>query len=234
MSTRGATAAAAKAAKEAVVKLLFRPRDAKLYGKAVLDPSPTTRIPTVYKNVLDPAIYSYSDLRRAYLARVKELHPDRYHTAASRGVNGSTDDASHERKINFDDSSNLGKADRDQFQSLQDAWTHYETLAKRMRRVDNGGADSSFTLFGVGCSFSDDENERNYRTEIMDQAGRGWFSAGGLTSGLESENNSKSNTGNRQGASLLTMEEFDKHHHHNNNNYNHSTRFGLCQCGLVF
>ena len=62
---------------------------------------------------------------------------------------------------------------------LQDAWMDYETLAKVMKKVDNKGADASFTLFGVGCSFSDNDQERERRNEIMDQAGRGWFSAGG-------------------------------------------------------
>ena len=37
-------------------------------------------------------------------------------------------------------------------------------------------------MFGVGCSFADSAQERDYRNEIMDQACRGWFSSGALQS----------------------------------------------------
>jgi hypothetical protein len=36
-------------------------------------------------------------------------------------------------------------------------------------------------MFGVGCSFSDNEQEKELRSKIMDEASRGWFSAGQLS-----------------------------------------------------
>ena len=46
---------------------------------------------------------------------------------------------------------------------------------------DDDEYDNDFTLFGVGCSFSDSPQERKLRDEIMDQACRGWFPSGTLT-----------------------------------------------------
>ena len=56
------------------------------------------------------------------------------------------------------------------FNELQEAWDNYENLAKMMRKATNGDeADANFTLFGVGCSFSDSPAERALRDEIMEQ-----------------------------------------------------------------
>ena len=52
------------------------------------------------------------------------------------------------------------------------------------RQVIKLSVQNNFTMFGVGCSFSDSPTEQMHRTEIMDQASRGWFSSGQL-----SENN---------------------------------------------
>jgi hypothetical protein len=38
--------------------------------------------------------------------------------------------------------------------------------------------DANFTLFGVGCSFADNDQERQLRIQIMDQAARGWLTCG--------------------------------------------------------
>jgi hypothetical protein len=113
---------------------------------------------------LDHSIYKYSDLRTAYLERMHELHPDKY----------ETDNQQHHSML------------KNQFVQLKEAWNRYEEVAKMMKRVDGDSTAANFTRFGVGCSFSDNETERAERTEIMDQAGRGWFSAGALPCGQTS------------------------------------------------
>lgn len=131
---------------------------------------------------LDPSTYSYGELRSAYLDKIKDLHPD---TNQSKSTN-------HQHL-------------RMEFQSLQDAWSDYNSLATKMKRVDGGHEESDFTMFGVGCSFSDSEQEREWRIEIMDQASRGWFSAGALPS------KSESTFVRQRHHSLLTMDEFEEH-----------------------
>eukprot|EP00980_Cylindrotheca_fusiformis_P008895 scaffold1900_cov123-Cylindrotheca_fusiformis.AAC.21 len=104
---------------------------------------------------LDSAAYSHSELKRAYFSRLQEIHPDKNKTLES----------------------SVGEEAKKQFHALQEAWDQYEDLAKAMERVQSKG-QTNFTKFGVGCSFSDNEQERALRAEIMDQAGRGWFSSG--------------------------------------------------------
>lgn len=41
--------------------------------------------------------------------------------------------------------------------------------------------NNNFTMFGVGCSFSDTPIEREKRNEIMDQASKGWFPSASLS-----------------------------------------------------
>lgn len=48
-----------------------------------------------------------------------------------------------------------------------------------MKNVKGGEKEeANFTMFGVGCSFSDSPEEQQRRAEITDQACRGWFSGG--------------------------------------------------------
>ena len=104
---------------------------------------------------LDASLYSFSDLRKAYLERIQEIHPDKIYK--------DTEDVDELRY---------------RFQELQQAWEQYEDLAKNMRAVGNGAEDANFTMFGVGCSFSDTEEERELRNEITEQACKGWLSSG--------------------------------------------------------
>ena len=60
-----------------------------------------------------------------------------------------------------------------------------------MKVVHGDGAAANFTQFGVGCSFSDSEEERALRTEITDQACRGWFSSGLVSAGSNDDDKSK-------------------------------------------
>jgi DnaJ-class molecular chaperone len=116
---------------------------------------------------LDSASYSYADLKRAYFSKLQEIHPDKNKAATS-----------------------LGSDSKQHFHDLQKTWEQYSDMAKAMEKVQSNG-QGDFTKFGVGCSFSDNDIEKELRTEIMDQACRGWFSSGELpASNHESTNSS--------------------------------------------
>jgi hypothetical protein len=145
--TRAVSATTSRRAKQELVRLLFGEQYAR-------------KGPEAHRK-LDHSIYSYKELRKAYLGRLQEIHPDKN---KSKGLE------SH----HIEDS-------KRSFNELQEAWDIYENLAKMMRKVTKGDeADANFTLFGVGCSFADSPTERALREEIMDQACRGWFSSGAL------------------------------------------------------
>ena len=147
-STRAASAASSRRAKQKLVQLLFGPQYSGKGREA-------------HKR-LDHASYSFADLKTAFLQRVHDIHPDK---------------RAHKQKGVEDDCG----AGHEEFVSLQEAWTDYEKMAKMMTRVGSGSSDANFTLFGVGCSFSDSPDEQRKRSEIMDQAGRGWLTAGVLS-----------------------------------------------------
>jgi DnaJ-class molecular chaperone len=152
MSTRIAGSSSHRA-KQQVVKLLF---GAKYSGQGANA-----------HRMLDHSIYSYTELKTAYLERVHKLHPDKNNHIHN-----------HKKK----------ESAKIKFVELKEAWQRYEELAKTMRRVEKGDNEaSSFTMFGVGCSFSDNDEERAQREEIMDQASRGWFSSGALGNGGDDE-----------------------------------------------
>lgn len=158
MSTRASSAAFNLQAKQELVKLLF---GQQYYRKG----------PMAHR-LLDHSIYSYEDLRSAYLRRVQEIHPDKHHQHVD----------SQNRLEN-----------QQQFIQLQQAWNRFEEIAKVMRTVDSGESKNrNFTLFGVGCSFADSEQERNLRSQFTDQACRGWFSAGALVQDAQVESSKDS------------------------------------------
>lgn len=146
--SRGASAALSRRVKQEVVRLLFGPSYA---GKG----------PDAHRK-LDHSIYTYDQLRKAYLERVQALHPDK--VAHKRSMELSSFE---EKKMKFVE--------------LQEAWTKYEEVAKMMKTVDNGAPEANFTLFGVGCSFADNDAERDWRADITEQASRGWFTSGLLS-----------------------------------------------------
>lgn len=151
MSTRAAAASSSRRAKKELVRLLFGPTYA---GKG----------PDAHRK-LDSASYSYSDLRKAYLERIHSIHPDKF---AHHGTKKESD--ALEQNIKGDLHS--------RFVALQDAWDCYEKVAKMINVAKDGKQEANFTMFGVGCSFSDSPEERALRSEITDQACRGWFSSG--------------------------------------------------------
>jgi len=145
MYSRAARATSSRRAKQELVRLLFGSKYSKSGPEA--------------HQKLDHSIYSYAELRSAYLERIQTIHPDKSHSSPQGGRE---------------------KTKRDEFVALQEAWRKYDDFAKMMRRVDGDEMEASFTLFGVGCSFADNEAERALREEITDQACRGWFSSGSL------------------------------------------------------
>jgi len=162
MSSRAATAASNRRVKQELVRLLF--------GKESSASTTTTKLtPKEFvcrSQTLDYAQYSYRDLRVAYLERLHALHPDKTkHNSAS-----SLDDNNATTYVSGHDS----------FVELQEAWDRYDQAAKMAQTVDADSVhkERNFTLFGVGCSFSDNDQEREWRSEITDQACRGWFSSG--------------------------------------------------------
>lgn len=160
-STRGAAASSSVRAKQLLVHHLFGQEQFRC-----------TPISSEAHRTLDHSHYTYSDLRQAYLQRVHQIHPDRYHTNNSN----EREHAKHE------------------FVKLQDAWALYESFAKELK---SGDVDASFTMFGVGCSFSDNDAERALRAEITDQACRGWFSSGALNAGGDDEKTASKQTTNK-------------------------------------
>jgi DnaJ-class molecular chaperone len=144
--TRAARAATSRQVKQELVRLLF--------GKQYARTGPEGH------QMLDYSMYAYGDLKKAYLERAQEIHPDKN---KSNNV--------------------VDKNSKHQFHELQDAWDKYEELAKAMKKVSSNtnGETPNFTMFGVGCSFADTEQERALRNEITDQACRGWFSSGSIS-----------------------------------------------------
>lgn len=182
--TRAARAASSRQVKQELTRLLFgKNRNTSGLAEA--------------SNKLDPTAYSYGDLKKAYLQRIHELHPDKNTTS------------------NLDAA--VKEAAKEEFRKLKDAWDRYEMLAKAMNKVHQNGEESSlsaeanFTMFGVGCSFSDNEEERELRNEIMDQACRGWFSAGSLTASTDDDDaNGRSDSFRRPKTPLIDNDLFEE------------------------
>jgi hypothetical protein len=189
MSTRAASATLTLRAKQHLIRVLFGSEPSKSIGVQRLRVQPDH----------DHSQYSYSDLRSAYLERLQKLHPDK-HQAMSLCSNGSgttsvnagaTRKQSTETSLNASDSADSNAAvsidsnATSRLIELLQAWNRYEATAKGSKRVGKAEntavvEEANFTMFGVGCSFSDTEQERELRTKIMDQASRGWLATGEL------------------------------------------------------
>lgn len=174
MSTRAASATLSLRAKQDLVRVLF---GAELSKKG----------PQAHR-LLDHSIYSYADLRSYYLEQIQKLHPDKQKSQQSplKVPHGDAGDDSERM--------DLTKTDVSRFVELQKTWKRYASVTKISKLLENGESrelEANFTMFGVGCSFSDNEEERELRTKIMDQASRGWFSAGGLG---DTENDERAKT----------------------------------------
>lgn len=133
--------------------------------------------------LLDFSIYSYDDLRKEYLKRLHLIHPDKHKIATAATTNVMTTSVRNNNSNNKNSHSNIEELKKE-FRELQSTWDKYEELTKSMMNSNNGTGrtEANFTKFGVGCSFSDSDEERALRDEITDQACRGWFSSGLITS----------------------------------------------------
>ena len=110
-----------------------------------------------------------------------------------------------------------------QFIDLKHAWEEYHASVRIIQRKKNDErtsnnmecptddefweVDDDFTMFGVGCSFADSEEERALRAVIMDQACQGWFSSGSLTGekALGYDDNANTATDSKQQQKFLSQ-----------------------------
>eukprot|EP00934_Nitzschia_sp_Nitz4_P006391 Nitzschia sp. Nitz4//scaffold128_size63911//49765//50352//NITZ4_006228-RA/size63911-processed-gene-0.120-mRNA-1//1//CDS//3329534859//6381//frame0 len=119
------------------------------------------------------AQWTFGELKKLYLGRLHEIHPDK--------LGGS-----FQPRDQID-------ALKAEFRELRDAWTNYERVA--LPTLGGGKEAASFTQFAVGCSFADNDQERDLRNEITDQACRGWFTSGLLAEESSSASSSSSGSG---------------------------------------
>ena len=168
-NSRAGALASSQLVKKRLVKILFH-KDNSRKGREA-------------HKKLDYASYSYDDLRKAYIQKVQLLHPD----TAKQTISTTTEQKIHDNLStsnsqwrDVQDSIDQSKKsnDHDEFIELQEAWNAYEKNAKSMKKGMRDKATSNFTMFGVGCSFSDNAEEQKLRADIMDQACRGWFTSG--------------------------------------------------------
>jgi len=169
MHSRAASAASSRRVRQELVRLLFGKESSSATSKEVCR-----------SRKLDHSIYTYTELRTAYLEKIQTLHPDKKYSVKDSGCSSYSTRHS-------------------EFVELQEAWDSYDKMAKISKTVDSEGIgkDRNFTLFGVGCSFSDTEAERNLRAEITDQACRGWLSAGSIVASSQHTNEEVSSSANR-------------------------------------
>ena len=255
--TRAARAALSRRVKNELVELLFETTPSIPKRPHPHHPSTTGRTSSLSHakqtaaatttTATTSSSYSYKELRKAYLQKLQQIHPDKVGGASSKqgtttvaaadaaasassastqvgtttaaaanaaaAADAAASSSSHAPHVDLNLNVNDAKL---KFQQLQSVWEQYEELVKDMQRVgrkrgnkrntstknlnryheaDDGGGDeyyeydddvignsvgemADFTQFGVGCSFSDSEQERQLRWEITDQACRGWFSSG--------------------------------------------------------
>jgi len=144
--------------------------------------------------------HSYSRLREVYLQKVHMMHPDKIAHHRNK-----------QQKLKEDgtlkNDNNTSKDDHLQFIELKHAWEEYNTSVRIVQRRNDESSnkqysgddfweeEDNFTMFGVGCSFADSEEERDLRNEIMEQACRGWLPSGSLSSHAGRENDDEEHDG---------------------------------------
>lgn len=163
-NSRAGALASSQLVKKRLVKILFH-KDNSRKGREA-------------HKKLDYASYSYDDLRKAYIQKVQLLHPDTAKQTISSDTEQKADINLNWRDVQDTIDQSKTSNDHDDFIELQEAWNAYEKNAKSMKKGMRDKAPSNFTMFGVGCSFSDSAEEQKLRADIMDQACRGWFTSG--------------------------------------------------------
>ncbi len=185
---RAASASNSKKVKQRLVQILFGKKYTKQGREA--------------HRHLDYATYTYEELRKAYFEQVQLLHPDK--NASKMLSENETlkisrlDSPMEPIEGNWKDVEDTLKRHNarnkhEEFIDLQEAWEDYHGLSKAIKKGCKT-VEGDFTMFGVGCSFSDSPAEQRRRSEIMDQAGRGWFSAGQLAEVCPENDSVKTNS----------------------------------------
>ena len=166
--------------------------------------------------------HSYSQLRAQYLKKVHAMHPDKIAHKNTTTTTAADTNSTKEDKQS-DDNNHNGRNFHLEFIELKNAWEEYHTSVRIIRgnkmsstspsnnynykqRQQQGDVfweedeeeEYNFTMFGVGCSFADSPTERDLRNDIMDQACRGWFSAGSIAHHLTSIDNNGDEYGKTQ------------------------------------
>ena len=179
MSTRAGRLSHSQHIKQRLVRLLYQPLRAKVEtASSTLSPNPYDGCQgrTTHRRFLDAASYTYQDLKKEYLKRLHDIHPDK--------LNQEKKDKDGNQKKQYPHHS-VGE--------LVDAWNDYEALERTMRtsiqdKDSTRSVQHDFTLFGVGCSFADSKQEQEMRSDFMDQACQGWISNGQIPERLEDKN----------------------------------------------
>ena len=125
--TRAARAATSRQAKQEIVRLLFGTK----YSKTG---------PEKHK-LLDYSIYSYTDLKKAYLEKLQEIHPDKFKQQQQQ------------QHIN-NNSTTTTTTTTHYFHELQTAWKKYDDIAKAMKSFKNNSNSNRNTkpLMETICS----------------------------------------------------------------------------------
>ena len=106
----------------------------------------SSRTPSALHRLLRlQGVVSYAEARLAYQRKALEIHPDL--------VQGSDKAAAHQK-----------------FAELQSAWEAFKRDSKN--RVTSPESNI-YTGVGVGCSWTDDDDEREFRRLVMEMASRG-------------------------------------------------------------
>ena len=129
--------------------------------------------------------YSYNELRAAYLQRVQMLHPDKLVSSYGRSQQQQM-----QQQISLEEKKQATR----RFVDLQQAWELYEKNTNKHSKANGSDASSppascfasSFTTLFGPSSFWHSEKERALREIIIQQACRGWFSAGAIENGIAS------------------------------------------------
>jgi len=241
MSTRATSAAHSNIAKQRLIALLskYSETTATSVGSGEIWQNHCSRNTTTTK---PPAVFndfesrSYDELRVAYLKSLQQLHPDkRYASHHHQTQQQQQQSYNHQSRtpptLNENEEKAIGRREEHHaFIELQDAWNKYEKMTKCFSRVGlgKGGSEKDlemrkvqqkFTMFGVGCSFADSPSESQRRREFMDQACRGWLSAGLLSDATKST---------KKGADNATFKECNN----NDTIHNNSTQTSLIEDDL--
>ncbi|KAL3767844.1 hypothetical protein ACHAWU_007322 [Discostella pseudostelligera] len=199
MSTRTTSAIPSRKARENLIRLLFKAQDPLTVTGKPASITQAHRLRSQEREAASASItgrrHSYSQLRVAYLEKVHAMHPDK--------VGAIHNDGLPSKDMHL------------QFIELKNAWEEYHASVRiAQRRCDDNSSrnkyktsegndweeEENFTMFGVGCSFADSQEERDLRFEITEQACRGWFPSGSITD--PQSDNQKNNSSLSQKSSV--------------------------------